>query len=42
MRQFAATHRVAATSRLLCTAAATRLLALILSLRDVARIQNSL
>ena len=41
MRQFAATHRVATTSRLLWTAAAISL-ALILSLRDVARIQNSL
>ena len=35
-------RHIAATSRLVCTAAATRLLALILSLRSVARIQTSL
>ena len=35
-------RHIAATSRLVCTAAATRLLALSLSLRSVARIQTSL
>ena len=35
-------RHIAATSHLVCTAAATRLLALILSLRSVARIQTSL
>ena len=43
MPQIAAAGRsVAATNRLLCTAAATRLYAFILSLRHVARIQTSL